>query len=131
MNATGLALPVSGERFRLEQGDGAELRVVRLADGEPIGKMTVELEADRQLFVRALCIDSPHRGYGAGSEAVRLFNQLCEGAGAELIRTWAPPDRGLAVYFWIRMGYRPLGGEGPEGGLWFERRAGQPQSSVE
>jgi hypothetical protein len=34
---------------------------------------------------------------------------------------WAPPDLGLAVYFWSRMGLRPLNGPGPDGGIWFER----------
>ena len=83
--------------------------------------MQVEPERDG-LMIRSLCIDEPHRSYGAGSEAVLLFNRACDAAGVPLVRTWAPPDGGLAVYFWIRMGYRPLHGEGPEGGLWFERR---------
>ena len=115
-----LALPVVGDRFRLERAGGG-LEVARLSDGERVGTMQVE-HADGSLFVRALCIDEAHRSYGAGSESALLFNRACDAAGVAVVRTWAPPDRGLAVYFWIRMGYRPLGGEGPDGGIWFERR---------
>lgn len=95
--------------------------MVRQADGVQVGTLALDVSGDA-LVVRSLCIDAEYRGYGAGSEAVLLFNELCRTGGVELIRTWAPPDRGLAVYFWIRMGYRPLGGEGPDGGIWFERR---------
>lgn len=118
-----LQLPAEGERFRLERGSHGELAVVRLADAERVGTMRVESSSEG-LLIRALCIAEEHRSYGAGSEAALLFNRVCEAAGVALVRTWAPPDRGLAVYFWIRMGFRPLGGEGPNGGIWFERRGG-------
>ena len=120
MNLEDLVLPQKGERFSLERGaDGAS--VIRLSDGIAVGKLQLEV-GDQALLVRALCIEEPFRSYGAGSEAALLLNRACDAAGVPLVRTWAPPDRGLAVYFWIRMGYRPLHGEGPEGGLWFERR---------
>ncbi len=122
VNGARLALPVYGERFGLEPTDepGA-IRVVRLAKNEPAGTLEVDWAADAP-FVRALCIEPGQRGYGAGSEAIQLFNRGCDEAQIPLVRTWAPPDRGLAVYFWIRMGFRPIGGEGPDGGIWFERR---------
>ncbi len=118
-----LELPAVGERFRLERA-GDAVAVVRLADNVSVGTMRIEGTEDG-LLVQTLCIDEAHRSYGAGSEAALLFNRSCDAAGVPLVRTWAPPDRGLAVYFWIRMGYRPLGGEGPDGGIWFERRGGQ------
>jgi len=121
-----LPFPAVGERFRLERESDGGLAVVSVLHGLPVGTMAVEAAADDALFVRSLCIEVEHRGYGAGSEAVLLFNEACRAAGVKLVRTWAPPDRGLAVYFWIRMGYRPLGGEGPEGGIWFERRPLDP-----
>jgi hypothetical protein len=114
-----LSFPVAGELIRLER-EGPLVAVHRIS-GERVGEMAVELLEDG-LFVRSLCIDEAQRSYGAGSEAALLFNRACEAAHVPLVRTWAPPDRGLAVYFWIRMGFRPLHGEGPEGGLWFERR---------
>lgn len=119
-----LAFPVWGERFGIERtGDGL-LSIVRVGDGASVGSMRLD-EDSNGLVVRALCIDEAHRSFGAGSEAAYLFNRTCDAAGVPLVRVWAPPDRGLAVYFWIRMGYQPRGGPGPAGGIWFERtRAG-------
>ena len=114
-----LALPLSGERFGLERATEG-LRVVRLADSQSVGTLAVDTFEDG-LVIRSLCIAEEHRSYGAGSEAALLFNRGCDAAKIPLVRTWAPPDRGLAVYFWIRMGYRPIGGQGPDGGLQFER----------
>jgi GNAT superfamily N-acetyltransferase len=116
-----LPLPAIGERFRLERERDGQLGVVRIVDGRRVGSMGLE-SADDGMFVRSLCVEAEYRGYGAGSEAALLFNEACQAAGVKTVRTWAPPDRGLAVYFWIRMGYHPLGGEGPEGGIWFERK---------
>ena len=45
-----------------------------------------------------------------------LLTAACDNAGVPLLRAWAPPHLGLSVYFWIRMGFSPLHGEGPEGG---------------
>jgi GNAT superfamily N-acetyltransferase len=115
--------PLVGRRFRLEPDTGspARLKVIRLADREPVGTATIEELSPNTLLISSLCIDAEHRGYGAGSEAAELL--LAAAAGVyEKIRTWAPPNLGLAVYFWVRMGFSPLHGEGPEGGLWFERR---------
>ena len=83
---------------------------------------TVQLEwpTARELIIRTLCIDSARRGYGAGTEAAQMLLEAARGK-ADTVRAWAPPDLGLAVYFWIRMGLQPLHGEGPEGGIWFER----------
>jgi len=132
MSPGGLALPVLGERFRLEEASWGELAVVRIADSLPVGK--IELETAREgVVVRSLCIDEAYRSYGAGSEAALLLNHACGAANVPVVHSWAPPDRGLAVYFWIRMGYRPIHGEGRSGGIWFERRAdpratpGEPQ----
>lgn len=113
--------PLTGERFMLEAGEPGKAMVVRVADGRAIGALEYEL-AGRTVTIRSLCIDKEQRSYGAGSEAAWLFVRATEGAGLAL-RAWAPPDLGLAVYFWARMGFRALHGEGPDGGIWFERAA--------
>lgn len=118
-------LPLLGERFRLELGEPGTAKVVRVADGQAIGTLVYELDGGT-VTIQSLCIDVKHRSYGAGSEAAYLFVRAAEVAGFAL-RAWAPPDRGLAVYFWARMGFRALHGEGPEGGIWFER-GGRPGS---
>ncbi len=114
--------PLEGERVRIEGGvaDG-RCAIVRRADDVAVG--TLELESNpEELTVRRLCIEEPFRSYGCGSEAGWLVVRAAQEAGFETISAHAPPDRGLAVYFWIRMGLRPLHGEGPDGGIWFERQ---------
>lgn len=114
-----LELPIEGDRVRLEGSDGA-IRIVRLADNETVGRVDLE-DGGETLTVRALCVDEPHRSYGCGSETGFLLVSAAGRAGYERLRAWAPPDRGLAVYFWFRMGLHPVHGEGPEGGIWLEK----------
>ncbi len=116
-----LRLPLTGERVSLADAGDGRVAVTRLRDGKDIGFARLE-EQGRELVVRALCLDEAQRSFGCGSEAGHLLVDGAERAGFERMRAWAPPDLGLAVYFWIRMGFRPLHGEGPEGGIWFERR---------
>lgn len=116
-----LQLPLEGERVRLELDGEGSARIIRLADGKPTGHVHWE-QHDDTLFVRELCIDAPHRGFGLGSESARLLIAAAQQGGWRTLRAWAPPDLGLATYFWSRMGLRPLFGEGPYGGIWFERR---------
>jgi hypothetical protein len=84
------------------------------------GHVTFE-EGDGTLFIRELCIDLPHRGFGLGSETARLVGAAAARGDWRMLRAWAPPDLGLATYFWSRMGLRPRFGAGPDGGIWFER----------
>ena len=111
---------IDGERFDLRRA-GSGFDVLRKRDAERVGSIALESGVDC-LTIRSLCIDEAHRSYGAGSEAARLFTATCDAAGVPLLRAWAHPNLGLSVYFWIRMGFSPLHGEGPEGGMWFERR---------
>ena len=122
MSPEDLPLPITGERFRLELARGY-VSVLRLVDEASVRRVELEPPPDGQL-VKALCIDDEHRSYGAGSEAALLLNRLCEASGVPAVRAWAAPNLGLSVYFWIRMGFQPLHGEGPDGGIWFERKQG-------
>ena len=116
-----LAFPLVGERARIEApgADGASV-LVRIADGIPAGRLELA-EVDGALFVRSLVIAPEYRGYGLGSDAARLVREAAAAAGWPVLRAWAAPDLGLSVYFWSRMGLRPLFGDGPDGGIWFER----------
>lgn len=122
MTALATAFAATGERVRLVPEDGPTLAVERLADGVRVGRLTLAAVGET-LEVRCLVIDDARRGYGAGSEAANLLVRSAEGAGWRHIRAWAHPSLGLSVYFWMRMGFRPLHGAGPEGGIWFERGA--------
>jgi hypothetical protein len=120
---SGLGLPVTGERFRLEAAGPGAIRVVEVASGRSAGVIELEI-AGGEVTVRSCCVDPARRGYGAGSEAMMLLIHACATAGVGAVRAWAPGGNGLAVYFWVRMGLRPVFGEGPDGGIWFERRLG-------
>ncbi len=115
-----LPAKVEGERFELN-GVADGFLIVRKGDGERVGAIVLEQEL-ATTTIRSLCVDEAHRSYGAGSEAARLLTGACDAAGVATLRAWAPPNLGLSVYFWIRMGFSPLHGEGPDGGIWFARR---------
>ena len=114
-------LAAHGERFDLVPAGPASLTVRRLADGKDVGTAEVEAGDAPGLTIHRLCIDEAHRSYGAGSEAAWLLVRAAERAGYKRLRAWAHPSLGLSVYFWIRMGFSPRHGDGPEGGIWFER----------
>lgn len=114
-----LSSPLEGPRVRIEATNNGETVIVRSESGERVGSLRVEL-GDGVLVIQSLEIEPALRGYGLGSEAAGLVREAAE-RESRTLRAWAPGDNGLAVYFWIRMGLRPLPGEGPEGGLWFER----------
>lgn len=114
------AFPRTGTRVRLDLPDGGRGMILRLADGSRVGEFAV-VEDGGALAIDVLCIDEPARGYGLGSEAACLLRDACAEHSRGRVRAWAPPDRGLAVYFWSRMGFHPVFGERPGGGIWFER----------
>lgn len=55
-----------------------------------------------------LAIDARWRAYGYGGAAVPLLEQAAEMAGAQIALAPLPPDNGVALYFWLRLGYTPL-----------------------
>lgn len=115
-----LPLPLAGERARIEEAEDGALLIFRAADNTRVGRVVLE-ELPGALFVHELVIAAEYRGYGLGSDAARLIREAAAAAGYRVLRASAPPDRGLAVYFWSRMGFRPLFGEAPSGGISFER----------
>jgi GNAT superfamily N-acetyltransferase len=60
------------------------------------------------LQVRFIAMERSLRGWGYGSEAMRLLEDLAR-QRADVRRFWAHvrPANGLNVYFWLRLGYRP------------------------
>ena len=120
------SLPWEGERTLIALNEGWSER-----DGQAVLSITrervhlgrIELEVhDGQLVAWSLVIEPEFRGYGAGSESAHRLRDEARTAGFEVLRAVAAPDLGLSVYFWTRMGLHPLHGEGPNGGLWFERQ---------
>jgi hypothetical protein len=112
---------LAGPRVCLEASGEGNYVVRRSADGAELGQVTLEDTGDA-LFIRGLCIGEAHRGYGAGSGAAALVREAwAADARWHVLRAFAPAGAGLAVYYWMRMGLSPVPGEGPEGGLIFER----------
>lgn len=71
----------------------------------PVGYVAVDC-AEGLLVITALAVAPRCRNLGLGAEAVfsaeRLFPE------ARCSRALVPLRNGLAVYFWLRIGYRPL-----------------------
>lgn len=120
---------ILGERVSLRRIATGEVTVYEIRQRGKrgaIGEVALELTA-REGIIQRLCINEANRGYGAGSgTAAALLRSLARHYST--VRTWAPPDRGLAVYFWMRMGFNPIPGDGPKGGLWF-KQALRPQDT--
>ncbi|GIW12866.1 MAG: hypothetical protein KatS3mg062_0305 [Tepidiforma sp.] len=122
MNDPAGQLEASGSCVRLTPEGPGRLAIIRAADDACVGHLTVRLgDLPGELLVWELCINDGERGYGCGSEAALLLVQAAVKAGWARMRARAHPRYGLSVYFWVRMGFRPLHGEGPEGGIWFVR----------
>ncbi|MCA9821930.1 MAG: hypothetical protein KC470_04945 [Dehalococcoidia bacterium] len=120
--------PLPGVRTRLELGSDGFGQVQLQADGRICGRFALSGDDD-VLAIDILCIDEAERGYGLGTEAAQLLRDGAAAGGWAVLRAWAPPDRGLAVYFWSRMGLHPLFGERPGGGIWFERELRRLQAN--
>ncbi len=113
-------LPIFGDRHDLVlttvDGDWVECAIVRRESGEAVGSLAME-DQGASLFVGHLWVAPAMRGYGAGSECAWLLRRMAAGSGVQRVQAWAHPGLGLSVYFLIRMGFRPLHGEGPNGGI--------------
>ncbi len=121
MSAEGAwAFESQGDRVRLRAESAERLAVFRLVDGVRVGTIDISV-TDETAVIERLCVEKEFRSYGAGSEAAWLLVEAARRAGVVHLRAWAHPNLGLSVYFWTRMGFSPQHGEGPEGGIWFER----------
>jgi len=89
--------------------------IVRLSDGTVIGLLYCRANnPDRGwLIIGFIAVARGQRGWGYGSEAVRLLEAE---AKAERFRANVDARNGLGLYFWLRLGYRPARpGEVPGG----------------
>lgn len=126
MSPPSLRLPIVAGITQIVPSNDQALDILRR--GEKVGTVSTEVDKDR-LTIVSLCVHDALRGYGAGSAAARALVREAGAAGFATVRAWAPPDRGLAVYFWFRMGLRPLPGPGPDEGIWLQRDLTRPVSA--
>lgn len=85
------------------------LAIARPDADEPIGLIAYAVK-DRWAAIPFIALAKAYRGWGYGSEAVRLLEQWAvrEGIG-ERFRAEVDARNGLGLYFWLRLGYRPEG----------------------
>ncbi len=77
-----------------------------LADGEPLGVMRLRERLDGRLVIDALAVRADQRNLGYGQELVIVAEEQ-HGDATALAAAGVPRNNGLAVYFWLRAGYRP------------------------
>jgi len=107
---------VRGERVVLgaSEGDGERWGIARARDVHEIGFVAFRVgqPEDGWLTIREIELEEGQRGWGYGSEAVRLLEGVAvERAWAERFRAEVDARNGLGLYFWLRLGYRPAAEE--------------------
>jgi GNAT superfamily N-acetyltransferase len=70
----------------------------------PIGLTVTATEAGQPMVIRALAIRDSKRNLGYGAEAVYELEDYSPHSG---LAAHIPASNGLAVYFWLRAGFRP------------------------
>lgn len=96
---------------RLDDGDlgwwiHGDDQLVGALSGKLVG--LPDFEPRQALIWTWLAIDARWRAFGYGGAAVPLFEDAARQAGATLALAPLPPDNGVALYFWLRLGYTPL-----------------------
>lgn len=78
-----------------------------LKDGTVVGIMRVRVQAPSRLVIDALAVRAGSRNLGYGQELVIALEESRGQPGGE-VYAGVPRGNGLAIYFWLRAGYRPL-----------------------
>ncbi len=101
----------AGERLldalRVEHGRQGRI-VVR--DGEAVGLVVHRVCAPRDgaVIVEMVATRPEHARRGSGMAAVAAIEDALRQQGVRVVYAPAPAAHGIATYFWIRLGYRPL-----------------------
>jgi len=97
-----LAFPPAGGTMRLIMLGGAAIGFLVFAIGKGI------------LTIHELAVAPAHRNRVYGAEAVYAL-EAGEGSDCERACALVPRGNGLAIYFWLRIGYRPQFAADPAG----------------
>ena len=86
------------------------LRVLAIErDGAPLGVLLCALDRrGRTATIELVALAPKHARYGAGMRAAALAEADLRAAGARRIYAAATERHGISLYFWIRLGFRPL-----------------------
>jgi hypothetical protein len=95
------------ERLRRERGLRAQI-IVR--DGDDVGVVVYRVGAPRRdaAIVEIVATPPALARRGSGMSAAALMEDAVRAEGVRVVYAPAPEVHGIATYFWIRLGYRPL-----------------------
>ncbi len=85
-----------------------------LGDGEQVGALCGRIaqlgddSGELALVWTWLAVDARWRAFGYGGASVPLLEEAARSVGANLALAPLPPDNGVALYFWLRLGYTPV-----------------------
>jgi GNAT superfamily N-acetyltransferase len=121
----------------ISQHDGV---LISDADGAPIGAAAVfrDRPGPGDATIAFLTVEPDRRFRGLGGEAGIALERHLRALGHLRVYAPVPEARGLAVYFWLRLGFRPLpAAESPKAplglthdskpGIWMLRDADSPR----
>jgi len=94
-----------------EHDDGSGVSVIcRAGDDGPIGVLQYQPgePSEGGATITWVALAEGERRWGLGQDAVRLFEEVAGRHGVRAFRAQVPVSLGLALYFWLRLGYRPL-----------------------
>ncbi len=104
------ATPAAFEHLVSARWPGATVEAVLMNDGAVVGMLawrrsTSTTRSSEGLVIEALAVRAGLRNLGYGAEAVYRLESAHPDA-----RVYAaiPRTNGLAIYFWLRVGYRPV-----------------------
>lgn len=80
-------------------------------DGERVGAVILRAPAAARAIIDLLAAPPQHARRGAGMQAAILLEHELRARGVREIIAPAPEAHGIAMYFWIRLGYAPLARE--------------------
>ena len=95
---------------RLDEGDAVFWIHPLEQDSGAVGALSGRLadaDGSRILIWTWLAIDAHWRHYGYGGASIPLFEDAARELGAVSAHVPLPSDNGVALYFWLRLGYVP------------------------
>ncbi len=95
------------ERMRVERSLQARI-IVR--DGDDAGVVVYRVDAPQRgsAIIEIIATPPKHARRGSGMSAAAAVEDELRAAGVRVVYAPAPAMHGIAMYFWIRLGYRPL-----------------------
>jgi len=118
--------PPDPEDWLAERDDG-ETRLLIAVDQDAVG--LIHFDFDRgDCMIHELGVRPERRNLGFGSEAVFAVEAMALQSGRSHAVAPVPLANGLAIYFWLRIGYCPRypGGDPPSGFTLMARDLGAP-----